>query len=140
MTPFKTCPCCPQTWPTREAFLADPRLELIGYQVNFEKLELGLLLFNHAACRSTLAVHARFFRDMYGGPVFAERKTGAAECPRFCLRTDELGACAARCECAYIREILQIIRGWPKTAAGACRPAGMDAGPVAASGGGPPHG
>lgn len=133
MDAFKTCPCCPQTWSTREELLADPNIELVGYQVNFGTLELGLILFNHKACRSTLALHARLFRDLYEGPVFAERRTGEAECPRFCLRADELGACAARCECAYIREILQIIREWPKAAAEACRPAGMAAGRTAAA-------
>lgn len=113
---FKSCPCCPRVWATREEFLADPRIEIIGYQVHFEALDLGLLLFNHADCRSTLAVHVKHFRDLHTGPLFATRRTGEPECPRFCLRVDELGRCPAECECAFVREILQIIRHWPKAA------------------------
>jgi hypothetical protein len=43
-----------------------------------------------------------------------ERKTGTEECPGYCLHQDELQPCPARCECAYVREIIQIIRNWPK--------------------------
>jgi hypothetical protein len=112
---FKDCPNCRRRWPDRDAFLEDGELELAGYQVNFRELELGLILFNHAACRTTLAVHAKHFLDLYHGPVFDERRTGLEDCPQLCLRKDELSACDAPCECACIRAILQVIRAWPKS-------------------------
>lgn len=111
----KQCACCGYAWRTLEALLGDPQLRIVGYQVNFDNLLLGLFLFNHLACGSTIAVPGRFFKDLYDGPIYASRATGTAECPEYCLHASELGACLAECECAYVREILQIVRAWPKT-------------------------
>ncbi len=110
---FKKCPTCGFEWPTRDAFLAESNLELIGYQARFEELTAGLFLFNHS-CLTTLAVPAASFHGLYCGPVFAERATGTQQCPGYCLYQDELAPCTAHCECAYVREILQIIKAWPK--------------------------
>jgi len=109
-TTFKACPCCGRRWPTRESFLEDAALEIIGYQVNFRFLELGLFLFNHHECRTTLSVRADEFLDLYQGPVFEDRKTGSSECPGHCLHADELSRCPAACECAFVREVLQLVR------------------------------
>ncbi|MCU0560664.1 MAG: hypothetical protein MUD16_10805 [Desulfobacterales bacterium] len=114
MNPFKTCPLCEATWTDRERFLADPDLELIGYQVDFEDVALGLFLFNHHCCGTTLAIRAKGFRDLYEGPFFSDRKTGTEACPGHCLRCTELSPCPAACECAWVREVLQRIRQWPR--------------------------
>lgn len=116
--PFKQCPCCGLAWPTRDAFLRDPKLIVVGYQVNFDKLLLGLFLFSHRACGSTIALPAESFRELYDGPIYESRATGTDECPEYCLYESELGACRAKCECAYVREILQVVRRWPKKAQG----------------------
>ncbi len=92
----------------------DPELELVGYQVNYGNLQLGYFLFNHLACQSTIAIAAARFADLYSGPVFAERLTDSDSCPGYCLHDDILQPCTAHCECAYVREILQIVRSWPK--------------------------
>ncbi len=110
---FKACPNCTVAWHRRNDLLADPDLELVGYQVNFESLAAGIFLFNHS-CLGTLAVPAEEFRDLYDGPVFTRRATGGADCPGYCLHVDELRFCPAECECAYVREILRKIRNWPK--------------------------
>lgn len=115
--PFKTCPSCSAAWPSRERFLADNDLSLVGYQVDFDELDLGLFLFNHGACRTTLAIRANLLKDLYTGPVFAGRRTGEADCPGYCLRRVQLDACPAHCECAWVRGLLQIIRQWPKARA-----------------------
>ena len=109
---FKTCSKCGFAWPTREAFLDDPDLELIGYQVNFEELALGYFLFNHS-CKDTLSLPAGDFMNLYKGHVFKERATGSDQCPGYCLHQDVLDPCPAHCECAFVREILQIIKAWP---------------------------
>ena len=109
---FKTCPKCGFAWPTREGFLNDPDLELIGYQVNFEELTLGYFLFNHS-CKDTLSVPANAFWDFYKGHVFIDRATGSDQCPGYCLHQDVLDPCPAQCECAFVREIIQIIKAWP---------------------------
>jgi hypothetical protein len=114
MDTFKTCPLCEQPWATRQDFLEDPGLEAIGYQVDFLELSLGLFLFNHRSCRTTLAVHARSFLDLYAGPVYQGRRTGKDDCPGYCLKSSELRTCPAECECASVRALLGIIRDWPK--------------------------
>ena len=110
---FKTCPKCGFAWPTRKAFLEDPSLALIGYQIDFRQLKLGLFLFNHT-CKATLAMHANAFWDLYQGTVFVDRATGGPDCPEYCLHQDVLSPCPAQCECAFVREILQVIRNWPR--------------------------
>ena len=111
---FKVCTKCATPWPTREDFLGDRGLKLVGYQANYKALEAGILLFNHT-CRTTLALMAEDFKDLYNGPIFVERLTGGADCGGHCLHQDDLGPCPARCECAYVRHILQLIKAWPKT-------------------------
>jgi hypothetical protein len=56
----------------------------------------------------------RDLRDLYDGPVFEQRKTGTEQCPEYCLRKEELASCPAKCECAYVREIIQLVAKWPK--------------------------
>jgi hypothetical protein len=113
-SPFKRCSVCRHVWETRELFLNDAGLELIGYQVSFAKLTSGLFLFNHVCKGATLAIPAREFRDLYSGPVFKERATQGPGCPGYCLHRDDLRPCPAQCECAYVREIIQVLRNWPK--------------------------
>jgi hypothetical protein len=115
MSIFKKCTCCNNPWLTREEFLSDNQLDFVGYQVNFANLELGYFLFNHLLCQSTIAIPAGLFRDLYDGPVFAERKTNLADCPGYCDDREALDLCGTECECAYIREVIQIVRRWPKT-------------------------
>ena len=115
--PFKTCPFCLNDWPSRDAFLSDGELVLVGYQVDFEELTLGLFLFNHTVCNTTLAIRAGLFKDLYFGPVFRKRRTGQPDCQGYCLKTSQLAACPAQCECAWVRELLQTLRQWPKNMA-----------------------
>lgn len=114
MNAFKKCSCCELPWLGRDEFLNDGQIELVGYQANFSQLELGYLLFNHLSCESTIAVHAGLFKDLYSGPIFAQRLTGTEGCQGFCKDSVALEPCDQKCECAYVREILQIIRNWPK--------------------------
>lgn len=107
---FLTCSMCKAVWKTREDFLTDPAIRLAGYQAYFEQLTLGLFLFNHLVCGTTLSIHAERFKDLYTGPIFDHRATGTEECPGHCLNQKNLDPCPVRCECAYIREILQMVR------------------------------
>ena len=110
---FKQCTSCGFRWSTRDQFLEDPDIELVGYQVNFVELLLGFFLFNHS-CGTTLAVLSEAFEDLYDGPVFSERATGSEECQEHCLHEDDLSPCPVQCECAFVREIIQYIKSWPK--------------------------
>jgi hypothetical protein len=110
---YKRCSNCGYEWPIREDFLGDPDITLIGYQVNFTRVEAGIILFNHT-CKGTLAIHANDFKDLYDGPIFTQRAAGTDQCPDHCQHQRNLQACPVECECAYVRNILQIIRNWPK--------------------------
>jgi hypothetical protein len=96
--------------------MADPRVEITGYFAVFEAPHLGPFSFNHHKCGSTIAVKAEDFIDMYHGEVYQERKTGGPDCPGYCLNSAELRPCAAKCECAFVREVVQIVKTWPKKA------------------------
>jgi hypothetical protein len=114
---FKKCSGCGLKWKDRSHFLSDPDLVLVGYQVHFEDLELGLFLFNHMKCGSTIAIEAKNFTDLYDGPIFKIRKTGKKGCPGHCLHADELRPCPAKCECAFVRDVISIIKDWDKATA-----------------------
>lgn len=110
---FKECSVCDFKWPLRDEFLKDPNIEIIGYQVHFEELAEGLFLFNHS-CKGTLAIIANEFKDLYDGPIFSERATGSDDCPGHCLHQKDLDPCPVKCECAYVREIIQAIKHYKK--------------------------
>ena len=110
---FKKCPNCKFEWDSRDVFLNDTALVLIGYQTRFKNLTDGLFYFNHS-CNGTLAVSVDEFTDLYKGPFFEERKTGTEDCPGYCLYKDNLDPCPSECECAYVREVMQIIKNWKK--------------------------
>jgi len=110
---FKKCSLCHYLWKDRDSFLADPALEIIGYQVCFEGVKEGLFLFNHT-CKTTLALKVYEFDDLYNGLRYDFAATGTDKCSGFCLDLAELQACSSECKYAYVRDIIQIIRNWPK--------------------------
>lgn len=112
---FKKCPCCPRSWPSRIALLTDPQVVIIGYQADFDAMRHGLFLFNHLACGTTMAIPAKELTDLYHGPRYQERMTGTAKCAGLCKAKSNLEACSAACEGAQYREIIQIVKNWPKT-------------------------
>lgn len=107
---FKQCNTCKKIWNSRDEFLNDPDISLIGYQVHFKSLEKGLFLFNHnGECRTTLAIEAINFFDMFSGERYDECRAKLPGCPGYCLQVRNLDRCDQFCECAFIREILYII-------------------------------
>ena len=110
---FKQCSKCNYIWETQNDFLSDPNVELVGYQVHFDNLKAGLLMFNHN-CGTTMAFTVEDFQTLYQGPVFKECKRETNECPNYCLKQSNLKACPTKCECSFVREIIQIIKNWPK--------------------------
>ena len=116
MNEFKKCPLCSYRWRSRKDFLEDAKTEMIGYQVNFDNLRLGFLLFNHLDCGTTFGIPAGVFKDLCNGPIYSERLIDTEECPEYCVHEKQLDPCPAKCECAYVREIMQTIRNWQKDA------------------------
>jgi len=106
---FCACSNCGCVWETRDDFLNDEEIEIIGYQVIFKKMSTGVFLFNHS-CKGTFGLKVEQFEDLYDGPIFAEKITGSDACHNFCLHEDNLEPCPEQCECAFVREIIQVIK------------------------------
>ncbi len=102
---------CRKEWEDREAFLNDETLELNGYGADFEIIEDGLFYFTHnvPGCKSTMALKAGDFFDLYTAERSPERKRGADECPGLCLDKDVLDRCSVFCEYAFVREVIQVL-------------------------------
>ncbi|MBI2438679.1 MAG: hypothetical protein HYV36_07705 [Lentisphaerae bacterium] len=118
--PFRSCSACMRQWAGLSDFLADPAVILGGYQVNFDRLEAGFFLFHHITpdCGTTMTIPVGKFRGLYDGPVYKKRLQVTAECPGYCQKRSVFKLCPARCECAYVRQILDIVHQWPKKKAG----------------------
>jgi len=113
---FKVCSLCKKVWESRNDFLNDSMVKIIGFIADFEYPEKGLLLFNHTAqgCGTTLVAEVFNFMDLYSGPIYSEGLTGSEECPEHCLDKDNLEKCSAKCAYSHVREIIQIVKKWPK--------------------------
>lgn len=110
---FKECRPCGFTWGDLNDFLGDPDIRIVGYQVDYDDLVAGTFLFIHS-CGATLHLPVREFYDLHEGPIFKLRATGSDDCPGYCQYQDQLDTCPAHCECAYVRDIIHIIKSWPK--------------------------
>lgn len=108
---FKTCSMCGFAWKDQVSFLNDANVLIIGYQACFANPKRGLFFFNHS-CHGTFTLAVHVFENLYDGPMFQNKLTGTDECPGYCLYKKKLGPCPAKCECAYVREIIQIIKSF----------------------------
>lgn len=106
---FKQCRKCGVSWPSRDAFLKDASIEVLGYQVFFDDLKEGMILFNHS-CNTTMAIHTQHFLDLYDGPFHSGRKPDGRQCPGRCVNENILSPCSPECRCAFISDLLKIIR------------------------------
>ncbi len=111
---FKKCPMCCQIWENRETFLSDPEVEIIGYQASFDHIKNGLFLYNHV-CKTTLAMEVMEFDDLYKGTRYDMSLTGTDDCANLCYDINKLSPCDSQCKYAYVRDIIQVIKNWPKT-------------------------
>ena len=96
---FKSCPSRNHSWESREDFLADNKLELVGYQVHFKTLEQGLFLFNHIACKSTISIQSGRFANLYNRPIYSKNMLGTDSCPEHCLFKTNLESPLFICLC-----------------------------------------
>ena len=55
-----------------------------------------------------MALEVSDFMDLYEGERYAERKTRGEDCPGYCIDGDNLERCNAFCDCAFVREIIQL--------------------------------
>ena len=109
--PFKRCPKCGQEWPTRDDLLADSQLSFAGYQAFIHDGVLGLFLFNHEPCATTLSISARHFADVRGRSVYEHRQLPPAQRPSYCLSTGRGRDCPPQCECGFVADVVALITG-----------------------------
>lgn len=110
---YKICKFCDFKWGDLNDFLGDPDTIISGYRVNVDELAAGTFLFEHS-CGATLNLLVDEFKGLHEGPIIKRRATGTEECPEYCLHQDNLDICPVSCECAYVRDIIFIIKSWPK--------------------------
>lgn len=106
-TPFRTCSKCGFKWKSRQQFVDDNEIAIIGYQGNFIDMAAGLFYFNHS-CKGTFTIRANVFEDLYDGSIFEKSIGGSGSHSDFCLRHKDSRACPVKCECAYVEEITRI--------------------------------
>ena len=111
MSVFKSCSVCKKSWSSRDDFLTDRDVTLIGYQPNFNDLELGTLMFNHDAqgCGTTLEIEIERFSDLYDGPRYMASLRGTDECSGHCLRIENLKSCNKPCANGWARKVARIV-------------------------------
>lgn len=109
---FKICSMCSTKWETRDDFINDPLLFINGYQAHFERLGQSLFYFTHQkeGCFSTITIKAEEFLSLYSGKKYKERRTNKEDCPQYCFEKEQLDRCDTFCECAFNREIIEIIK------------------------------
>ncbi len=107
---FKECTFCEHSWPDREAFLADSAIKFIGYQSFVSEGVLGLFLFNHLRCNTTLALSAKYFSDLHGDVIYKSREDYDESDPA-CLSSTSGETCPVECECGFVRKVVGIIHG-----------------------------
>jgi len=111
MDPFKICPKCAYTWKTRDDFLEDPSICLVGFQASSKETESGHYLFNHNLrgnhCDTTLAVEVEAFLSLCKGNIFTDVKFESPLCEAHCTRVEDLSQCPVECKNAVAREIMQ---------------------------------
>jgi hypothetical protein len=110
MSSFKVCPKCQYEWKTRDDFLKDPFISLIGLMADDDDYQMGAYLFDHRLpgnrCSTTLALYVNNFLDLYDGPDYKDLKAGSEECSGFCAKVDALERCNNKCRNAIAREIM----------------------------------
>ena len=64
---FSKCTNCGFEWPSRNQFLEDRMVTIIGYQVNFDNLSMGFFLFNHS-CKGTFSLRPDHLNHVIKAP------------------------------------------------------------------------
>jgi hypothetical protein len=106
--PFKICTSCERRWDTREQFLDDPTIVLLGYQSFLPDDVLGLFMFNHD-CGTTLTIRAARLEDLHDGPIYRARRDWVQHGAETCLASSTDHACPPTCECEYVKHVSEAV-------------------------------
>ncbi len=105
-TEFKKC-TCGKPWNTRDDFLRDKYVKIIGYQPDFISRKYNQFLFQHKTkgCNEFLAVRSSAFADLRERACPDEVCAGKKDCPGYCMNTLDLRICSVACRNATDREL-----------------------------------
>ncbi len=106
MQEFRKCDCG-QVWKTRDEFLDDKKVKLVGYQPDFVNHKYNHFLFFHRAkeCSQFLGVGASEFSDLRDVDCPRQLCLGREECPGYCTDSLDLRVCSVACRNASDREL-----------------------------------
>ena len=113
---FKICTKCGHRWESRDRFLEDDSVRLVGYQIDCSRQGPGFFLFNHLAdhCGTTLALDVNLLENLYDGPVMEDTEEEDVEMAVACLYTQSGLPCPESCECRFVNVLCEMIMSWPK--------------------------
>lgn len=99
---------CGRSWETREQFLEDPEVRLVGLQVVGDLPDANVVVFEHR-CGTSVSVLARRLHDLLG-PVADDEWPlallyGTADCHGLCTELSNLDGCDRPCRNAYDRRV-----------------------------------
>jgi len=106
---FKACTACDRVWATRDELLDDPEIAFTGYQAFVHDGVLGLFLFDHRTCGTTLAISASSFADLREGPVYAASAKDPEHASPYCLTASAGETCPDECECAFVQHVIETV-------------------------------
>jgi len=110
---FKICSKCKTEWKSRDDFLNDPNIVMLGLMANNDDYKNGAYLFTHKlpddSCNTSIGLFVYNFQDMYKGEIYDTLKMGTDECSGHCVKINELANCSAHCRNAVARKIMQEI-------------------------------
>ncbi len=108
---FRKCECG-RIWETRDTFLRDKNVKIVGYQPDFINRKYNHFLFQHATkrCGRYLGVRASDFADLRERECPAGVCVGKDGCPGYCLNTFDLRVCSVTCRNAVDRRLAAKIR------------------------------
>jgi hypothetical protein len=116
---FQACGACKRTWPSWDAFAADPAGRLRSLQAVIHLSDVNLLVFEHD-CGSSVSVLSRRLRHLLpaAGPDSpAVRLLKTEQCRGHCLVLGDMAMCDAPCSNARDRELIRLVLRMKKDAA-----------------------
>lgn len=103
---FKTCDCG-RSWRTRESFLKDGKVKIVGYQPDLVNHKYNHFVFFHRTkeCGQFFGIRASDFSDLRDGRCPKELCMGQKDCPGYCTDMLDLRVCSVACRNATDREV-----------------------------------
>jgi hypothetical protein len=111
---FKHCPTCNVLWRQQSQFLSDPEVKFLGFRPAATPESLALIVFNHARCDTRLTFTLETFAELTVFPILCASCAITHKDTDYCLAGASGRPCPALCICAFVHNVSESIRAWPK--------------------------